>query len=917
MSFPTIPSTRQGGPPRLILLIVALFLLLFFGRSIAAVVLDYFWWQEMSRTATWWSMASYSYVPGFVAWLLAFVILFLAHWAGVRHAGVRLKDYIHYARLSTLVIAVIALVISLATVEGWTVARFIGSTGSPAGGWMDPVFGKPLSFYFFTLPFWRMLLNWVTGVALVSAIAYFLTARGWQLRFDRPDLKLGEDFDLRELLSGGRLESKLFRVLAAVFVLALAARFWLGRYELLLSDHGNLMVGLDYLEQNLGLVFQTAMAAAAVLAALLILAGRFKWAILCAVVLIADAVVPPLVGSLYVRPNELTLEKPYIQRHLEATRSAFGLDRRSRNIEFAAQKDGPIDFAGNKSLLDNVRLWDWRAFHDTLSQSQPLRPYTYADTDTDRYMIDGRLRQTLLAPRELDLTQLGDARNRWINRALTFTHGYGFAMAEANRITETGLPELLVRDAPVSVRTKSLNVQRPEIYYGEVSGDPVIVRTSQPEFNYPSGSSEVNTTYEGKGGFSVAGFGTRLIAAIAEGEFNIVLSSSLTSESRMIMHRDIVERVGTLAPFVRWDSDPYLVTTKSGRLVWILDGYLISDAHPYSRSLAMEGLGRFNYIRNSIKATIDAYDGDVKMYTFEENEPLLAAYRNLFPELFTPAEQMPEDLRAHARAPEMMFRAQAEMYRTYHMRDPESYYNRADLWDLATFTTGAQGQPEPVSPTYVIAELPGSPAAKIEQPEFLLSIPFTPRNKQNLIGMMVARCDGEHLGELVFLQLPKQEVLQGPLQVEALINQDQNISKDLTLWNQQGSQVLRSQILTLPIDNTFLYVAPIYIQAAQARMPQLKKVALVRGSTLIYADTYDQALAQLEASQGGRTLTQRETPASATPGSTAASPAAASSNDPRIDSVRVHFQRYREFSSQGKWAEAGKELEAIEGLVRR
>ena len=604
-------------------------------------------------------------------------------------------------------------------------------------------------------------------------------------------------------------------------------------------------------------------------------------------------------------------------RHIEATRAAYGLDTRAKVVDFNVQKEGRIDFEANRSMLENVRLWDWRAFHDTLSQSQPLRPYTYADTDVDRYQIDGRLRQTLLAPRELDLNQLGDARNRWINRALTFTHGYGFVMAEANRISETGLPQLLVLDAPVEVKTKSLKVQRPEIYYGETMDETVFVHTSQPEFNYPSGSSEVNTQYDGKGGFPMSSLGMRTLATAANGDWNILLTNSLTADSRMMIHRKVTERVAELAPFLSWDEDPYLVTTQDGRLVWILDGYTTSESHPYSREVGMENLGRFNYIRNSIKATVDAYDGDVHLYIFDIQDPLITAYQHLFPELFSPASAMPAGLREHTRAPEMLFRAQAEIYRTYHMRDPESYYNRADLWDLATFTTGAGGEPQPVPPTYMIAQLPGE-----KEPEFLLMIQFTPRNKQNLIGLMAARSDGEHLGELAFLQLPKQEVISGPLQVEALINQDQNISKDLTLWNQQGSQVLRSQILTLPIDQTILYVAPIYIQAAQARMPQLRKVAMVRGSTLIYADTYDQALAQLQAVQGGKQV-QLLTPSAPT-GSTPASPvtssgtsAAPTLSDPRIDNIRMHLQRYRELAAQGKWADAGKELEAVESAVKR
>jgi uncharacterized membrane protein (UPF0182 family) len=411
--------------------------------------------------------------------------------------------------------------------------------------------------------------------------------------------------------------------------------------------------------------------------------------------------------------------------------------------------------------------------------------------------------------------------------------------------------------------------------------------------------------------------GMRTLATAANGDWNILLTNSLTPDSRMMIHRKITERVAELAPFLSWDEDPYLVSTADGRLVWILDGYTTSESHPYSRDVAMEDLGRFNYIRNSIKATVDAYDGDVHLYIFDTQDPLITAYQHLFPELFSPVSAMPAGLREHTRAPEMLFRAQAEIYRTYHMRDPESYYNRADLWDLATFTTGAGGEPQPVPPTYMIAQLPGE-----KEPEFLLMIQFTPRNKQNLIGLMAARSDGEHLGELVFLQLPKQEVISGPLQVEALINQDQNISKDLTLWNQQGSQVLRSQILTLPIDQTILYVAPIYIQAAQARMPQLRKVALVRGSTLIYADTYEEALSQLQAAQGGKQVqvlspTAPAGSTSASPGASPVTSAAPTLSDPRIDNIRMHLQRYRELAAQGKWADAGKELEAVESAVKK
>jgi uncharacterized membrane protein (UPF0182 family) len=375
----------------------------------------------------------------------------------------------------------------------------------------------------------------------------------------------------------------------------------------------------------------------------------------------------------------------------------------------------------------------------------------------------------------------------------------------------------------------------------------------------------------------------------------------------MMIHRKVQDRLHELAGFLQWDSDPYLVITDAGRLVWMLDGYTTSDAHPYSRAVEVSDMGRVNYIRNAVKATVDAYDGETHLYVFAPDDPIIAAYQNLFPDLFLPASQMPADLRAHARYPETLFNIQAEIYRTYHMLDPQSFYNKEDLWDLARRQTGQAQGSDTVTPTYVVATLPGQ-----DKPEFLLLTPFTPRNKDNLIGLMVARCDGPNLGEIVVLQLSKQELIFGPMQIAARINQDQTISKDLTLWNQQGSQVLRGQTLVLPVGNTFLYVDPIYIQATEARMPQLKKVVLAVGNRLIYADTYDQALAQL--SGGAQELIQQAsaaaaaTPAVGSPGS--ATP------DPRLARVRDHLRRYRDLAAQGKWSEAGKELEAIEAEVK-
>jgi len=710
-------------------------------------------------------------------------------------------------------------------------------------------------------------------------------------------------------LEGG-LESRFLRGALVVFLMALALRFFLARYEMVYDDHG-FMVGIDYVDQNFALPLQWLVIICCVAAAALVWMRRWILASSMALSLVVLFVLPRLVSALYVRPNEISIQRPYIDTHIHATRSAYGLEQRTKEIEFKVHTEAPIDPTKYKSIIDNVRLWDWHAFHDTVSQIQALRPYyVFSDTDVDRYTIDGDYREVLLTPRELDINQLPDASKSWINPHFVYTHGYGVVLAPVSNITPDGLPVLLIENAPPEINTPSLKLTRPEIYYGEVVQEPVFVHTAQEEFNYPSGADNVHSRYDGTGGFPVDSLPMRVAAAISQGDINILLSNPLTTNSRMMIRRKIRERLETLAGFISWDKDPYLVITEAGRLVWMVDGYTTSDAHPYSRTLDVTDLGEVNYIRNAVKATIDAYDGDTRLYIFAPDDPIIRAYQALFPQLFHPASEMPPDLRRHARYPETMFRIQAEIYRTYHMLDPQAFYNKEDVWDMARYTAAQQGEPASVSPTYVVASLPGETKS-----EFLLLLPFTPRNKDNLIGLMLARCDGEHLGEVVVLQLSKQELIFGPAQIAARINQDQTISKDLTLWNQQGSQVLRAPTLVLPVDSTFLYVDPIYIQATEARMPQLKKIVLAVGNRLIYTDTYDQAIAQL--SSGAQTLAlQAEMQPPAAAGAPPPAGQAPATSDRRLESVRNHLRRYRELAAQGKWADAGKELEAIEAEVK-
>ncbi len=904
------PAERPRLKGRLILLVVIVVALLVFGRSICSTIIDYLWWKEMGQVSTWVRGLTYVYGTNVVEWVLAFAVLWFAHGRGMKYAGASLRAYRLYARLAALALAFVALLIAGASMSGWVVARYVAAQGMAASPWSDPVFGRPLNFYFFELPFYTSIIGFLEALALAGALAYYLSARGWQIKREFPDMAASGRLDFDRLRELGRLETGMLQLLIAGFLVALAVSFWLDRYQLLYSDHANLLTGIDYIDEKLGLPFQYLKAAASILAAVLVLARKRLWAVACAIVLVLDVAIPPLISNLYVKPNELTLERPYLRRHIEATRSAYGLAKNEREENFDAHKEGPIDFVRNQPLLDNVRLWDWRAFHDTLSQTQPSRPYMYADTDVDRYIIDGKLRQTLLAPRELDLSQLGDAQSSWVNVNTTYTHGYGLALAEASRISPSGLPDLLIRDSPPMISTPSLKLTRPEIYFGEQAHEPIFAPSQQLEFNYQA-TPDNKIHYDGAGGFPIASPMLRILAAIAEGDWNIFLSDAVRSDTRMMIHRKVVDRVGTLAQFIRWDADPYMVITEGGRLEWIIDGYMTSDLHPYSREVQTADGDSFNYIRNSIKATVDAYDGTVHLYVFDPDDPLIQAYQRLFPSLFQPASEMPADLRAHTRAPEDLFGIQAEIYRTYHMRDPDSFYNRADLWDLATSAqsqTANGGGTQAVAPVYMVLTLPGE-----TQPEFVLTIPFTPRGKQNLIALMVTRCDGPHLGEIVFLELPKQEIIDGPLQIAALVNQDQVISKDITLWGQLGSEVLMPPILTIPIDNTFLYVEPIFIQAKQARMPQLQKVVLAVGTTLVYEDTYEKALASLAAVQQGHPppAATPVTASAATPQPAASSPAA-SDAQMRIEQIRMHLDRYKQLSAQGKLAEAGKELEAIE-----
>src|SRR5271154_4760113 len=881
---------RASQIRNLIVLVVLLLILVWTVATAADYIIEYKWWKEVGQASTWLSMLWYSIAPAAVGALVAFIGLWVAHARGLHFAGSRPQNPRLYSRLITVVLAIVAIVFASSSIDYWTIMRFFGSRGlAPAAdAWKDPVFSHTLPFYLFDLPFYSQVLSFGFVLAILCALVFWATARGWQLaeRFQLDRLSRTSTFDLepRVLLLPGASRAGFVRVVTVVLLLGFAAWVFLGNYELLFNSHA-FMTGADYVDEKVTLPLRWLLVVAALAALPLVWTLRYKKAITVVVAFfILQIVLPGIVRAVYVRPNEISIERPYIERHIQATTIAFGLNRNATERPFSASGQERVDAVQDATLLDNIRLWDLRAYNATITQIQALRPYyTFPDTDVDRYFINGRIKQVLLSPREIDVNQLSaEASQSWINPRFIYTHGFGAVVSEVNKITPDGLPILLIENAPPEVKSPGFRITRPEIYYGESTQDPVFVHTAGEEFDYPPGDQNKYSTYQGTGGFPVGTLVMRTAAAISQGEPNIVFTGYLTGQSRMMIYRNVASRLDHLAGFLHWDADPYMVVADDGRLVWMVDGYTTSLSHPYSATLPVAGLeDGANYIRNAVKATVDAYSGKISLYVFDPSDPIIQAYEHLFPKLFQPASDMPADLRRHARYPEALFRAQAEAYRVFHMRDPQVFYNKEDIWEIAHTLSSQSGQPESMQPTYVVATLPGE-----KEPEFLLILPFTPRGKDNLIGWMAARCDGDQLGNMVYFQLSKQQLMYGPMQIESRIDQDQNISKDLTLWNQQGSRVLRGNVIALPVTGGFLYVESIYIQATEARMPQLKKVVLAIGDRLIYRDTFDQALAELT----GGPLPER-------PGlAAAASPQAAppATNAPDVTAVADRVRHIRD-----------------------
>jgi uncharacterized protein len=701
----------------------------------------------------------------------------------------------------------------------------------------------------------------------------------------------------------------------SLLLLVIAFQVYVSRYVMMIADH-NLFSGVRYVDHNTvlpGLWFViAALIIGAAVAAANVRVQRVRNLALAAAIpaftyLIASILVPGYVSMFVVRPNELVRESPYIRNNIALTRQAYGLEH-MEEVPFEPRLTNAVfNPAAHADTVDNIRLWDWRALQATLRQIQEIRTYyDFPDIDVDRYFINGKPREMMLGVRELSLSKLPAGSQNWVNERLIYTHGYGVTMNPVSEFTREGLPDFVLSNMPVESSQPDIRVTRPEIYFGEITDWPVYVKTRQKEFNYPEGEANNYSIYEGTGGIAMGSLPRRLLLAWAVNDLTKVpFSDDITADSALLIHRNIRERVEMLAPFLTFDQDPYIVVGADGRLYWMIDAFTTSSRYPYARHINL-GNSRFNYIRNSVKAVVDAYNGTVHFYVFDSADPIIQTYQKMFPTLFEAQDQMPDFIRAHVRYPELLFRIQASIYATYHVENEQVFYNREDVWTIAQQGRSQQGTTasDAIEPFFVLMRFPGE-----SELEFVSILPFTPSNRNNLIGWMAGRSDGAKYGTIRAYHFPKTRFVDGPLQIQARIDQDPQLSSQLTLWNQQGSTVIRGNLLVLPLDDVLLFAEPMYLQAERSPMPELRLVVLATQDRLAYASRFPEALNSLLEGRPA-SITTTSSP------STASSPPPTPNSRSVIDRANQALADYQKLTAEGKLGEAGMKLEELKRILQ-
>ncbi len=874
----------------------------------AKFITDLLWFDSLGFNGVFWTM----YESRYLLWLAGFVVFFVIMIINLRIALRSGSPYYANARVEQVVNALgkyfTYLVYGGAAVLGLFMAGILNDSWlemqqfihAESFGTTDPIFGHDIGFYMFTLPFLNTIRGWLLGtfilVLLASGTIHFI--------------RQGISVSLGQMKVSSTTRKHMGVLLAVIFVL-IAAGFWLNRFDILYSTRSRSFFGAGYTDVNAQLPAYWIMVVISLLTAVgfffLLVRRELQvkrlvqvFAVFILSAIIVNGIFPALMQKFIVDPNEQEKELPFIANNIRLTRLAYDLNRIEERDFAPTHNLTSADVLSESATIRNIMLWDYRPLASTLDQLQVIRLYyDFPDVDIDRYLLpDGSYRQVMLSARELNQNKLPRNAQTWVNLNLVYTHGYGLGMSPVNIVTQEGLPEFFIKDIP-PVSTVGLDVTRPEIYFGEETKTPVVVKGNIEEFDYPLGDLNRMTTYKADAGVSIGSLFRRLIFAINFSDINLLISSYIGPESRILYHRSIHKRVRMIAPFLQFDQDPYLVVT-DGKLYWIYDAYTTSKYYPYSKPLDND----FNYIRNSIKIVIDAYTGETKFYLFnQDQDPIVRVLHAIFPDLFTDMAKMPEALHQHIRYPQDLFDIQAEIFETYHMEDPTVFYNKEDLWNIAN--EKLRDNVVEMESYYLIMRLPGEKGE-----EFILLVPYTPNKRDNMMAWLCARSDGNNYGKMLVFKFPKQELTYGPMQVSARIDQDPEISQQLTLWNQQGSSVTRGNLLVIPIKEDIMYVQPVYLQATEGKLPELKRVIVAYGNRLSMERTLDQALSRVF----GRTEDYEQKPATGT-GKTERAPA--KSIKKLTQEALQHYERAQEYLKKGAWAKYGEELNQLKFVLEK
>ena len=925
--------------------------------SVVSIYPDWLWFGNLNFTPVFWTMLLSKFGFGSVVWLFLIIIISINLYAAKRFnpangQGIASKDGAGYFSqlgisnntfniLLLAFILITSFIIATKGSEQWDmVLRYLYQ--QPFGS-TDPIFDKDIGFYVFSLPFYIFIQNGLLILFLFAGglvIVWYLKDGALQIMDAFMEAE-GKPVSLPKITIASRAKKHLI-FLGGIIVILFAWGYLLKIYGLLYSTQGPAF-GASYTDVHIKILVYKALIILSLGLALILFINVFKpgtkklmWlsgGIWLGAVLLLGSILPIIVQKVLVKPNELAKESQYMSYNIEYTRNAYNLNK-IKEVDFAVNDTLSMeDIKEQDVTIQNIRIWDERPLLKTYRQIQSIRLYyDFNNVDVDRYLINNQYRQVMLAARELDVNQLPPQAKTWVNKHLIYTHGYGLASSPVNEVTDEGLPHLLIKDLPPSYHA-DLKVERPEIYYGEKTDHYVLVKTKTEEFDYPKGDKNVYTTYKGGGGVPIKSFFRRVLYAIEFLDPQILFTGYLSEESRIMYNRRIDRRVRAIAPFLDYDSDPYLVVSE-GRLYWIQDAYTTSNMYPYSsRSLRRFKNKRVNYIRNSVKVTIDAHNGDVCFYMIDEKDPVARTYTGIFPDLFKPFDEMPADLKKHIRYPKDLFKIQVDTYTTYHMEDVQVFYNQEDLWQIPDELYGDSRQE--MEPYYIIAKLPEG-----EKEEFLLMLPVTPSKKDNMIGWLAARSDLPNYGNLLVYKLPKEKLIYGPMQIEARVDQQTQISRELSLWGQRGSRVIRGNLLAIPVSGSFIYVEPIYLEAKQeeieppptqsskrgifgqpqtgqgaatsrreksrtASLPELKRVIVAFGNRLTMEDNLDKALSSVL----GEKITSRELTTPSIPQTLNISDLGALALE--------HYNKARDYLRQSNWVEYGRELENLEKILKQ